>query len=205
MLSFKKLYFFRFSLPALSGILEAPPTAELEPLTEGKITQTDEEDMGMTYAELSEFGRLRKTDNCGPYSMYQKLVHKWSDRCTPDEVNYFSCMNYFSVWQILTITNYFYTLNVSQKGRLFYSPKQKWWTKTIEMTVHSERPFEYNHHFWNRLWTLWLRQYNINVSLLGSDLSFYCWRTTDWLTTHQIQSGNCLLWQFETPKMLLIR
>ncbi|KAJ0179423.1 hypothetical protein K1T71_005135 [Dendrolimus kikuchii] len=76
----------RFSLPALSGILEAPPTAELEPLMEGKITQTDEEDMGMTYAELSEFGRLRKTDNCGPYSMYQKLVHKWSDRCTPDEV-----------------------------------------------------------------------------------------------------------------------
>ncbi|KAI8440358.1 hypothetical protein MSG28_001692 [Choristoneura fumiferana] len=44
------------------------------------------QDMGMTYAELSEFGRLRKMQNCGPFSMFQKLVHAWSDKCTPQEV-----------------------------------------------------------------------------------------------------------------------
>ena len=40
-------------------IEEAPPTAELEPIT-ATYTQNDEEDMGMTYAELGLYGRLRK-------------------------------------------------------------------------------------------------------------------------------------------------
>lgn len=76
----------KFKLPIISDILKAPPTAELEPLKEGKLAQTDEEDMGMTYAELSQFGRLRKIDNCGPYSMYCKLVQTWSLSKTPKEV-----------------------------------------------------------------------------------------------------------------------
>ncbi|XP_045492583.1 glutamine-dependent NAD(+) synthetase [Colias croceus] len=84
--SFLRFAEMRFSLPSLSGILEAPPTAELEPLEEGKITQTDEEDMGMTYTELSEFGRLRKMHSCGPFGMFQKLVHTWNEKCTPQEV-----------------------------------------------------------------------------------------------------------------------
>ncbi|XP_047513035.1 glutamine-dependent NAD(+) synthetase-like [Pieris napi] len=76
---------FSYELPSLSDILDAPPTAELEPLSEGRITQTDEQDMGMTYAELSEFGRLRKMHSCGPYAMFEKLVHIWNER-TPQEV-----------------------------------------------------------------------------------------------------------------------
>ena len=32
----------KYNLPALQGIMDAPPTAELEPLAEGKIAQTDE-------------------------------------------------------------------------------------------------------------------------------------------------------------------
>lgn len=43
------------------SIHAAPPTAELEPITEG-YTQTDEQDMGMSYDELSFYGRLRKVD-----------------------------------------------------------------------------------------------------------------------------------------------
>ncbi|KAG9460655.1 hypothetical protein GDO78_020387, partial [Eleutherodactylus coqui] len=31
-----------FQLPALTSILSAPPTAELEPLTDGQVSQTDE-------------------------------------------------------------------------------------------------------------------------------------------------------------------
>ncbi|XP_046994472.1 glutamine-dependent NAD(+) synthetase [Schistocerca americana] len=76
----------RFELPVLKEILAAPPTAELEPLADGQLAQTDEQDMGMTYAELSEFGRLRKQNFCGPYSMFCKLIHTWRDTCTPEQV-----------------------------------------------------------------------------------------------------------------------
>jgi NAD+ synthase (glutamine-hydrolysing) len=81
------LCFSRFNLPILSEILGAPPTAELEPLEGGRLTQTDEEDMGMTYAELSVFGRLRKQNKCGPYSMFCKLIHTWRADCTPEQVS----------------------------------------------------------------------------------------------------------------------
>ncbi|KAJ8929500.1 hypothetical protein NQ314_017793 [Rhamnusium bicolor] len=76
----------KFKLPIVGDIINATPTAELEPLKDGKLAQSDEEDMGMTYTELSQFGRLRKIDNCGPYSMYCKLVHTWSNSSTPKEV-----------------------------------------------------------------------------------------------------------------------
>ncbi|XP_078271653.1 glutamine-dependent NAD(+) synthetase isoform X2 [Rhinoraja longicauda] len=75
-----------FQLTALRSIMSAPPTAELEPLAEGQITQTDEADMGMTYAELSVFGKLRKIAKCGPYSMFCKLIHMWKAICTPRQV-----------------------------------------------------------------------------------------------------------------------
>ncbi|XP_030887074.1 glutamine-dependent NAD(+) synthetase [Leptonychotes weddellii] len=76
----------RFQLPALQGILAAPATAELEPLTDGQVSQTDEADMGMTYAELSVYGRLRKITKAGPYSMFCKLVTMWRDVCSPRQV-----------------------------------------------------------------------------------------------------------------------
>ncbi|KAG7170786.1 Glutamine-dependent NAD(+) synthetase-like 2 [Homarus americanus] len=74
------------NLPVLGDIIGAPPTAELEPLNEGELVQTDEADMGMTYDELSMYGKLRKVECCGPFSMFGKLVHLWSDCCTPKEV-----------------------------------------------------------------------------------------------------------------------
>lgn len=43
----------------INQILNATPTAELQPLNEGEIAQTDEEDMGLSYSELGLFGRLR--------------------------------------------------------------------------------------------------------------------------------------------------
>ncbi|KAH8875845.1 Glutamine-dependent NAD(+) synthetase [Schistosoma japonicum] len=59
----------------LLEILYAHPTAELIPLqSNGEISQTDECEMGLTYDELSLFGRLRKTSNCGPYSMLESLL-----------------------------------------------------------------------------------------------------------------------------------
>ena len=75
-----------FGLTALESVLTAPPTAELEPLQNGRIVQTDEEDMGLTYAELSDLGRLRKQAACGPYTTFCRLVHSWKGTSTPAEI-----------------------------------------------------------------------------------------------------------------------
>lgn len=45
-----------------------------------------QEDMGMTYAELSVFGRLRKVAKAGPYSMFCKVLNLWRDTCSPRQV-----------------------------------------------------------------------------------------------------------------------
>ncbi|KAG1054311.1 hypothetical protein G6F43_003672 [Rhizopus delemar] len=74
-----------FDMPILREFLHAVPTAELEPITENYV-QSDEADMGMTYDELSKYGRLRKVDRCGPYSMFTKLVHEWGDEVKPTDV-----------------------------------------------------------------------------------------------------------------------
>lgn len=42
--------------------------------------------MGMTYAELSIYGKLRKIAKAGPYSMFCKLINMWKEICTPREV-----------------------------------------------------------------------------------------------------------------------
>ena len=43
-----------------------------------------QQDMGLTYDELSLFGRLRKVDRCGPYSMFTKLLNVWNNICPVD-------------------------------------------------------------------------------------------------------------------------
>ena len=45
-----------------------------------------QDDMGVTYDELSVFGRLRKIYRCGPYSMFCKLVHMWKEKYTIEQV-----------------------------------------------------------------------------------------------------------------------
>ncbi|KAJ2122024.1 glutamine-dependent NAD(+) synthetase [Coemansia sp. RSA 720] len=72
-------------LPVLDEFLSAMPSAELVPHSES-YAQSDEVEMGMSYAELSEFGRLRKVDGCGPYSMVTQLLHIWGDQLTPREI-----------------------------------------------------------------------------------------------------------------------
>ncbi|KAH9893292.1 glutamine-dependent NAD(+) synthetase with GAT domain-containing protein [Cubamyces lactineus] len=74
-----------FDLPVLTEFLEAVPTAELEPITETYV-QADEADMGMTYDELSVFGRLRKVEKCGPWSMFTKLCHEWGSFLSPQQI-----------------------------------------------------------------------------------------------------------------------
>ena len=61
---------------SLREVVEATPTAELEPSTES-YSQSDEADMGMTYEELSTFGRLRKVNKQGPVAMFETLMLEW--------------------------------------------------------------------------------------------------------------------------------
>jgi len=68
-----------FDLPILQEFVNATPTAELEPITES-YAQSDEVDMGLTYEELGVFGRLRKVNRLGPYSMFMQLKNEWSEK-----------------------------------------------------------------------------------------------------------------------------
>jgi NAD+ synthase (glutamine-hydrolysing) len=74
-----------FHLPILAEFINATPTAELEPITKDYV-QSDEVDMGMTYDELSTFGRLRKVNKLGPWGMWERLTHDWKDKMGPREV-----------------------------------------------------------------------------------------------------------------------
>ncbi|KAE8410669.1 hypothetical protein BDV36DRAFT_306903 [Aspergillus pseudocaelatus] len=74
-----------FELPILHEFLNATPTAELEPITSTYV-QSDEADMGVTYAELSTFGYLRKIAKLGPWSMYERLLHVWGNEYSPREI-----------------------------------------------------------------------------------------------------------------------
>jgi NAD+ synthase (glutamine-hydrolysing) len=75
----------KWDMPLLMDFVTAPPTAELEPITEDYV-QSDEVDMGMSYDELSVFGRLRKVEKLGAYGMFAKLLYLWGDELSPHEI-----------------------------------------------------------------------------------------------------------------------
>ena len=96
----------QFNYPSLESVISAPPTAELEPITE-TYTQTDEEDMGMTYDELTEYGRLRKIGKAGPVSMFEALVRRWTHltpRQVGDKVKFFFTMYARNRHKMTTLT-----------------------------------------------------------------------------------------------------
>ncbi|KAK4488765.1 hypothetical protein RD792_004550 [Penstemon davidsonii] len=68
--SFLKWAAVHLGYSSLAEIEAAPPTAELEPIR-SNYSQLDEVDMGMTYEELSVYGRMRKIFRCGPVSMFK--------------------------------------------------------------------------------------------------------------------------------------
>lgn len=84
------MYLLYTSLPSFDltflSFLHAVPTAELIPIGPDNAIQSDEIEMGMTYDELSVFGRLRKVEKCGPFSMFGKLVQEWGSFLSPKEI-----------------------------------------------------------------------------------------------------------------------
>jgi len=70
-------------ISVLQRVADAPPSAEL---TGAEGAQLDEEDMGMSYAELGDLGKCRKVEHCGPFSAFTKLRHTWAGQAlTPSK------------------------------------------------------------------------------------------------------------------------
>jgi NAD+ synthase (glutamine-hydrolysing) len=78
--SFQRWAREHWGMPILTEFLEATPTAELLPLSAGAAVQSDEEEMGLRYVELSALGILRKVHKLGPWSTYLRLLAEWRDR-----------------------------------------------------------------------------------------------------------------------------
>eukprot|EP00897_Mesotaenium_endlicherianum_P003817 jgi/Mesen1/3463/ME000194S02601 len=129
---------------SLAEIEAAPPTAELEPIR-ANYTQTDEEDMGMSYAELSLYGRLRKIFQCGPVSMFQHLCHRWHGRLGPAEVaqKVKDFFKYYSVnrHKVTTLTPSYHAENYSPEDNRFdhrqflYNTRWPWQFRRIDEMV----------------------------------------------------------------------
>ncbi|NWZ92335.1 NADE synthetase, partial [Nesospiza acunhae] len=134
-----------FQLTALRSIMSAPPTAELEPLVDGQVAQTDEADMGMTYAELSIYGKLRKIGKAGPYSMFCKLINIWKE-ITPREVaskvKHFFRMYSVNRHKMTTLTPSYHAENYSPDDNRFdlrpflYNTSWSWQFRCIDKQVN---------------------------------------------------------------------
>lgn len=134
----------RFHLTALTSILSAPPTAELEPLTDGQVSQTDEDDMGMTYDELSVYGKLRKVVKTGPYSMFCKLLLTWreiSPRQVAEKVKHFFRMYSINRHKMTTLTPAYHAESYSPDDNRFdlrpflYNTAWTWQFRCIDQQV----------------------------------------------------------------------
>ena len=68
----------------------------------------------MTYDELSVFGRLRKIEKCGPYSMFTKLVREWGSVFSPIQVGTFDPLVFRAGWRTERVSQ------IAEKVKLFY-------------------------------------------------------------------------------------
>ncbi|OAX81982.1 hypothetical protein ACJ72_03673 [Emergomyces africanus] len=118
-----------FDIPVIESFVHAIPTAELEPITEN-YTQSDEDQMGMTYAELSVFGRLRKISKCGPFGMYEKLLHMWPEQHTPHEI-------------YEKVRRFFYYYAVNRHKQVILTPSYHAENYSCDDNRHDQRPILY--------------------------------------------------------------
>ncbi|PHH59449.1 hypothetical protein CDD81_3179 [Ophiocordyceps australis] len=66
-----------WNLPIVTEFIDARPSAELLPAAAGEQDDEADTEMGITYEELSTFGKLRKVEKLGPWSCYLRLLVKW--------------------------------------------------------------------------------------------------------------------------------
>eukprot|EP00112_Aurelia_sp_Birch-Aquarium-sp1_P015458 Seg3424.3 transcript_id=Seg3424.3/GoldUCD/mRNA.D3Y31 product="Glutamine-dependent NAD" protein_id=Seg3424.3/GoldUCD/D3Y31 len=145
--SFIRYCIEEFNFTSLRPIIDAPPTAELEPLENGQIQQTDESDMGLTYEELSVLGRLRKIYTCGPYSMFTKLLGDWGQTMSPtaiaDKVKLFFRKHSINRHKMTVLTPAYHAENYSPDDNRFdlrpflYRVSWPWQFRCIDKAVTS--------------------------------------------------------------------
>ena len=140
----------RYGIETLSEIVSAPPTAELRPNSGAQEhSQTDEDDMGMTYEELGIFGRLRKIDHCGPVSMYRRLLSIWPELTAKEVAD--KVMRFFFYYSInrhkmTTVTPSYHAENYSPDDNRFdlrpfvYDASWSWQREALNNLVELETP-----------------------------------------------------------------
>lgn len=144
-----------FKYEVLNEIVNAPPTAELRPMTNGdeegkEHSQTDEEDMGMSYEELGHFGRLRKISRCGPVSMFRKLCAKWQ-HLSPSEV-------------AVKVKRFFYYYSVNRHKMCIITPAYH-----AEAYSPDDNRFDLRQFLYNTQWTRQFRSIDEIVTDMESD------------------------------------
>ncbi|EGG16403.1 glutamine-dependent NAD(+) synthetase [Cavenderia fasciculata] len=117
------------NIPSIAQVLTATPTAELEPVTK-EYVQSDEADMGMTYDELSVFGKLRKIHKCGPVSMYERLVSEWSHLEPPKVAE--------------KVKRFFYYYSINRHKMTTITPSYHAEAYSPDDNRYDHRPFLYN-------------------------------------------------------------
>ncbi|KAG2313876.1 hypothetical protein Bca52824_016998 [Brassica carinata] len=127
---------------SLADIEAGPPTAELELVLTilrhlGLCKQLDEVDMGMTYEELSVYGRMRKIFQCGPVSMFKNLCYKCGTKLSPAEVA--EKMKYFFKYYSINrhkMTSYSPEDNRLDLRQFLYNSKWPYQFKKIDEIVN---------------------------------------------------------------------
>ena len=145
-----------FQYDVLNEIVGAPPTAELRPMADGDAegrehSQTDEEDMGMTYEELGHFGRLRKISRCGHVSMFRKLCARWQ-HLSPSEV-------------AVKVKRFFYFYSVNRHKMCIITPSYH-----AEAYSPDDNRFDLRQFLYNTKWTRQFRSIDEIVGGLESEV-----------------------------------
>lgn len=135
---------------SLTEIVKSPPTAELEPIEEA-YTQTDEKDMGMSYEELSWYGRLRKLSQCGPLAMFRKLRSIWLGVADVKEVarrvKFFFKMYSINRHKLTTLTPSYHAEDYSPEDNRYdlrpflYNTKWTWQFKKIDEEISRDKSY----------------------------------------------------------------
>ena len=114
-------------------------TQPIENEDKAEYTQTDEDDMGMTYDELGTYGYLRKVMHCGPVSMFRSLCDLW----TLPEVN----LNIEDIAEKVKKFFFYYSINRHKLTTL--TPSYHAENYSPDDNRFDFRPFLYNVK-WNR-------------------------------------------------------
>lgn len=130
-------------MPLLSEFLDAPPTAELEPITKDHI-QEDEVDMGFTYSELSVLGTLRKVANLGPFGMFSRLLTEWNSKSASEVA---STVKKFVTCNFLC-SRFFFFYSINRHKTTILPPSYHMSQYSPDDNRFDLRPFLYNSS-WN--------------------------------------------------------